>query len=442
MARLPGVESLKFDLNAAFEILRVSDGEGRPMSFSQDKDRHTLTVALLQPLEKGQAAAVEVYYRGILQPPVQTTDIAQVIPFLDNSHDALPEFDSYLYSQSASWYPSTSDTDFFQSRLRISVPPLYSTVAVGELVQEETIDEVGRVLTLEKIGNRLSTYETRKPVKYLAFIVGAFKRSIGENGQGENPPLKLFVSEDIRIVRRSMLEEARSILEAFVGIFGPFPYEKLTIVQRVWGTAGGHSPASFIVLNELARNLNTSAIPDPKSPIDLPQYKEFFMAHEIAHQWWGQTVAGASYHDIWLSEGLAQYSAVRYLKMKYGPKAFVAIMKKFVEWTEKASDFGPITLGARLSVHDFRSFQAILYGKSVRGPVCALGFDRGGGLRSGAAPLYRTARLRPGPDVSVHPGDGGVFRPAAPGILPGLVRFPSSAPGRDGFPDPPPGRGL
>jgi hypothetical protein len=210
----------------------------------------------------------------------------------------------------------------------------------------------------------LSTYETRKPVKYLAFIVGAFKRSIGENGQGENPPLKLFVSEDIRIVRRSMLEEARSILEAYVGIFGPFPYEKLTIVQRVWGTAGGHSPASFIVLNELARNLITSAIPDPKSPIDLPQYKEFFMAHEIAHQWWGQTVAGATYHDLWLSEGLAQYSAIRYLKTKYGPKAFVAIMKKFVEWTEKASDFGPITLGARLSVHDFRSFQAILYGKS------------------------------------------------------------------------------
>ncbi|MBN1939962.1 MAG: hypothetical protein JW843_10270, partial [Candidatus Aminicenantes bacterium] len=363
-ARLPGVESLKFDLNAAFEILRIRDGAGRPMSFLQDKDRHTLTIALPEPLDKGQAATVEVFYRGVLQPPVQTADILQVIPYMGTSNDALPEFDSYLYSQSASWYPSTGETDYFQSRLRLSVPPLYSTVACGELVREETIEEVNRVLTLEKIGNRLSTFETGKPVKYLAFIVGAFKRPVDENGPGGNPPLRLFVSEDVRIVRRSMLEEARSILDVYETLFGPFPYEKLTIVQRVWGTAGGHSPASFIVLNDLARNLNTAAIPDPKSPVDLPQYKEFFMAHEIAHQWWGQTIAGATYHDLWLSEGLAQYSAVRYLKQKYGPKAYFAIMKKFVEWTEKASDIGPITLGARLSVHDFRLFQAVLYGKS------------------------------------------------------------------------------
>ncbi len=363
-ARLPGVENMRFDLNAALEVLRVADGEGRPMSFSQDKDRHTLTVSLLQPLDKGQVAIFDVFYRGVLQPPVQTSDIVQVLPYMGMSPDARPEFDSYLYSQSASWYPSSGETDFFLSRLRISVPPLYSCVAVGDFVKEEAIDEVNRVLTLEKIGNRLSTYETKTPIKYLAFIVGAFKRAVGDDEPGETVPIRLFVSEDIRIVRRSVIEEARSILKTYETIFGPFPFEKLTIVQRVWGTAGGHSPASFIVLNELARNLNTSAIPDPRSPVDLPQFKEFFMAHEIAHQWWGQSVAGATYHDLWLSEGLAQYSAVRYLKTKYGAKAFAAGMKKFVEWTEKATDFGPITLGARLSVHDFRSFQAILYGKS------------------------------------------------------------------------------
>jgi len=362
-ARVPEVDSLRFDFNPTLDILGVYDKDGRELFYTQDKTRKLLYVYLLQPLKRDDSTSLEVYYRGILEPPIQNTEIISGAQLGVPSGLSDPNYDSYLYSRSAIWYPAPSEEDYFLSRLRISIPPDYSCVANGELTGEETIDEVRRVLNLEKIGNRISIFETTKPVKYLSFIVGKFKEINTEN-KTEIPPLRVLISEDIRSLRRGFLDDVRAIVRVYEQIFGPYPYEKLSIIQRVWPTAGGHSPASFVVLNELPKKPDSILMSDPQSPVDLPRYKEYFMAHEIAHQWWGQAVTGASYHDRWLSEGLAQYAAVRYLKSKYGEKALPSILKKYVEWTEKMSTYGPISLGPRLSLFDFRAFQAIVYGKS------------------------------------------------------------------------------
>jgi aminopeptidase N len=89
------------------------------------------------------------------------------------------------------------------------------------------------------------------------------------------------------------------------------------------------------------------------------------LAHEIAHQWWGQGVTWARYRDHWLSEGLAQYSAALFLQAKYGPGAFSNILKKFSRWTEKKANWGSILLGSRLSFIDFQAYQAIIYNKTA-----------------------------------------------------------------------------
>ncbi len=64
-----------------------------------------------------------------------------------------------------------------------------------------------------------------------------------------------------------------------------------------------------------------------RGPVDLPGYRAF-LAHEIAHQWWGHAVSAATYHDLWLSEGLSQYAAIRYLRMKHGNDKLPSILKK------------------------------------------------------------------------------------------------------------------
>jgi aminopeptidase N len=201
-------------------------------------------------------------------------------------------------------------------------------------------------------------------VKYLTFIAGKFTKFL-DNGGPSSPELQGFASMDVRIMRRGLLEEARTILENYEKWFGAYPYEKLSVIQRLWPTSGGHSPASFVILNELPRTLESPSTVNADSPVDLSRWKEYFIAHEIAHQWWGQAVTGERYHDQRLREGLAQFAAVYYLKAKLGERVYAGILKKFSQWTKKKSPWGPITLGSRLSYLDFIAYQAVVYNKSA-----------------------------------------------------------------------------
>ena len=115
----------------------------------------------------------------------------------------------------------------------------------------------------------------------------------------------------------------------------------------------------------MPRNSDLLRAPNMGSPVDLSRYREYFLAHEIAHQWWGQAVAGERYRDQWMSEGLAQFAAVRYLRAKLGEDVGHIIRARFVQWTERKSQDGAITLGSRLSSLDFEAYQAILYDKAA-----------------------------------------------------------------------------
>ncbi len=186
------------------------------------------------------------------------------------------------------------------------------------------------------------------------------------------PPLAAYASSDVRSIRKNLLAEAGRILEFYESRFGAYPFENLSVVQRLWRTTGGHSPASFVILNDLPRVPNAGTgvrerlIGNPDSPVDLsPQWREYFLAHEIAHQWWGQGVTWARYRDQWLSEGLSQYSSALYLQSKYGEDAKADILKKFSRWTVKKSAWGPITMGSRLSFTNFDAYQAIIYDKTA-----------------------------------------------------------------------------
>jgi len=357
------LENLQFNFNAGLEIVRVYDKNGRELFYTQDRLRQLLYVYFLRPVAKGQTASVEIFYRGSLEPPVQTADI---VPgqFNESISLILPKYESYLYSQSALWYPAPAEDEYFQAKIRLIFPPDYTAVANGRLVEEGKINGGRRVLSLEKVGNPYRIFATRVPVKYLSFIVGKFDKSYAANGTS-SPSVQVLVSEDIRIQRKPLVDEVLSILAAYEPWFGTFPYEKMTVLQRYWPTSGGHSPASFVVLNELPRTSDLATpIINPDSPVDLSRFREYTVAHEIAHQWWGQAVTGASYRDQWLSEGLAQFAAAEYLRSKYGERTFAGIRRKFVQWTEKKSVFGPITLGTRISLLDFAAYQAIVYNKT------------------------------------------------------------------------------
>jgi hypothetical protein len=361
-AQVEAVDSLKFNFNPDLDILRVFDKEGRELFFTQDKFRKLFYVYFLDPIERDKTATVDVYYRGVIEIPQLTTDVVSGGQITEGV--IMPRFETYLYSQSSLWYPAPGEQDYFQAQIVFSVPPGYFLLTNGSLIEEGTVESIRRIAALDKVGNKIFRYETKNPVKYLTFITGLFERLSGSGSPGR-PEISAYVASDVRTPRRTLIDEARAILERYERWFGPYPYEKLDLVQRSWPTTGGHSPASFVVLNELPRTLDGRLVPNPDSPVELFRYREYAIAHEIAHQWWGQAVTWDRYRDQWLSEGLAQFAAARYIREKEGDRAYASIMKRFSQWAERFSDYGPITLGSRISYLDFDAYQAVVYDKAT-----------------------------------------------------------------------------
>jgi hypothetical protein len=358
--KMDSLDSLKFRFNPDLEILKIYDRERRELFYTQDKLRNLLYVYFVDPPGHQETTSIDVYYRGRMSPPTPTTDVAQSL-----SRDTLvfrQRYETYFFSQAGLWYPAPAEEDYFQARLKLILPPEYRCVANGDLVERGRWTDMGDVAEIEKAGSSVFTFETKSPVKYMSFIVGKFDRP---REVAEPIPIQTMISTEIMEGGPPIIEQAKSILDYYIRSFGPFPYEKLAIVKRLFPTAGGHSPASFIVLNQIPVRGDSPYPVIANNAVNLSDWDEYFLAHEIAHQWWGQGVSFLTYKDQWLSEGLAQFAAASYLRNHYGEKAYASILKKFSQWTEKKSVKGPISMGSRLSFFDFDAYQAVVYDKAA-----------------------------------------------------------------------------
>jgi hypothetical protein len=360
-SKVDSLERIMLKLNSKLDILRIDDEDKRALIYSQDKLRGTLYIYFVHPPPENKPYSVEIYYRGKLVPPRQVTDVIAGPQFTRVFNRLPPKSETYLFSKSAFWYPSPPADDYFKARLRIIIPPEYQCISNGELIEQTRLNDVERVEEIEKTGSSVYIFETKYPTKYLAFLVGKFTK-VEEDS--ESLPLQHLYSSGINFQKKGLIKDAKNIVQFYEDKFGPYPYEKLSIVRRIWSTSGGHSPASFIIINESARAQNGTAHVNMRSPVDLSRWKEYFMAHEIAHQWWGQAVTWKTYHDQWLSEGLAQFSATLYLVERHGEGVFPPILRRYSKWTAKKSKWGPITLGSRLNYHGPEVYQAIIYNKA------------------------------------------------------------------------------
>jgi len=360
--KVDSLERLKLKLNPKLEVLRIYDEEMHELFYSRDKLRELLYVYFLNPPSNQRPYTIEIFYRGKISLPDQVEDVVALSQQKPESVIFTPwEFETYLFSRRSNWYPSPPDDDYFQADLRIIVPPGYSCVSNGELIEQSKLNGAERVEEVDKIGSSVFVYKTKYPLKYISFIVGDISKVKEDT---DSLPLRLYSSSGVYIQKKGLIEDAKKIVQFYEGKFGPFPYEKLGIVQRNWSSGGGHSSPSFVVLNELPQTVEGGYYVNLRSPVDLSRWKEYFIAHEIAHQWWGQAVTWRTYHDQWLSEGLAQFASALYLKESHGEDAYSIILKKFSLWTEKYSKWGPVSLGSRLSFFNFNAYQSIIYNKA------------------------------------------------------------------------------
>ena len=141
-------------------------------------------------------------------------------------------------------------------------------------------------------------------------------------------------------------------------------YPTLNLVLLESRVPGGHSPPGMVVVSLRPALFRTVLRDDPASFPDTP---DFFIAHELAHQWWGHGVAGANYHERWMSEAFAQYAAALWVRHSRGEAPFRDMLERMGRWALRYSSKGPIYLGYRLGhiEGDPQVYRAVVYDKGA-----------------------------------------------------------------------------
>ncbi len=142
-------------------------------------------------------------------------------------------------------------------------------------------------------------------------IVSRFNRtdSTRISAGGSDVSLYLQTTPRASVRLRDVSERAAAMFSFYAALVGDAPYPSFTLALAESDRPGGHSPPYFAVLNQVVPGSNFVWRNDP---VSFENYPAFFMAHELAHQWWGQAIGWKNYHEQWISEGFAQYFAVLY----------------------------------------------------------------------------------------------------------------------------------
>ncbi|MCU0241464.1 MAG: hypothetical protein MUF51_03470, partial [Vicinamibacteria bacterium] len=230
-----------------------------------------------------------------------------------------------------------------------------------EVTREYTAVGGGRPISSRVIvRSSVQEYELDLPGKYFSVAVGRFTQVPSLTSAGVK--LNAFGPSFARKETRRYLEAAGRILEFFTERFGPCPYNEINLALVDGLTPGGHSPPGMVLVSERSRRLKRNLRDDPA---DFTAYAYFVLAHELAHQWWGQGVAPSNYHERWLSEGMAQYSAALWTEETQGAEARRGVLASMRYWVWRMNDHGPISLGYRLGhiQRNSQIFRAIVYNK-------------------------------------------------------------------------------
>ncbi len=366
----PDISSLMLRLADELTVRNIVSVEHGRLLYLRVRDQDNVIVNFPVPLRSGAEVTLLITYGGRISPQGIDDEGMQSEGRRDEPL-LIPLEPNFLLSSRSYWYPQNPITDYATATLRVIVPEGYGCAASGlpRLGDEVTLRDL---LTLAE--GRSFVFTARDPLRYFAVVVSRFTRVAERSLDLQANTSNAAHAADLRIAidanprqqgsGRALTDDVESIMRYYAGVIGDVPYAAMTVALVEDELPGGHSPGYMAVLNN---PVPTSRYTWRSDPASFSNFPEFFVAHELAHQWWGQAVGWRNYHEQWLSEGFAQYFAALYAQHARGERTFVDMLRQFRRWAIAESDEGPISLGSRLGhiKNERRVFRALVYNKGA-----------------------------------------------------------------------------
>ena len=384
--RQGGERAILFELSRSLRITEV-EADGHPVEFIHNPEiegtqlarqgNDLVAVVFPQPLQTGQQLKLRFVYGGAV----------------------LSEAGAGLLYVGArgTWYPNRG-LAMSNFDLEFRYPVGWTLVATGERT-DKSGSQVGETLSP---GEQVSRWVSQRPIPLAGFDLGKYERVVAHAGDVSvetyatsgmergfpKPPIEsLLPPPVIRGVPRQpsltiappppsparnaqmVASTAAHAIEFFSRRFGPYPYADLKVAQMPGGLSQGWPGLIFLSSTSFLTAEEKSEL--HMTPVEKTLISQI-IAHESAHQWWGDLVMWSGYRDQWLVEALANYSSMMILEGE-NPAQFRAAMEKYRDdllQKNKAGarlmEDGPVTLGTRLSCSQFpEGYEAISYGRGT-----------------------------------------------------------------------------
>ena len=202
---------------------------------------------------------------------------------------------------SAFWFPvHDHPNDKFTTDIRVTADSALRTVANGRLVKRT------------KRGARttwLWRLETPQPAYLVSLAVAPY---VETRAKAAGVPLRFYAFPGQARAARRLYGRTGDMMKVFSRLFGPYPwreYSQVVVSEFTWGG----------MENTGATTLTDKAIMDDRAALDLSY--EGLVAHELAHQWWGDLVTCRGWHHNWLNESWATFGENLYNEAAYGEDA-------------------------------------------------------------------------------------------------------------------------
>jgi hypothetical protein len=359
-----GTRVVPFDLFGSLRVSRVQDAEGNDLNFVQeDKNEDAdFGVIMSKPLAEGKTYQISVQYDG--------TEAIR-----DSGGG------NYILIPRSTWYPGNANALYAEDRaifdMTFRFPKAFTFVGTGAPTAPDAREGDLSVA-------KWSSGQTELGVA--GFNYGLFKKKVVQDtntGYDVEFYANTEVPGEIRAMQQqieqyearggttmttlgsisttkmadSALADAQNATRIYNVYFGKLPYTRIAMSQQPAGFFGQAWP-TLVYMPYLAYIDTTQRNQILGTRGGTDTFWRYVAPHEIAHQWWGHIIGWDSYHDQWMSEGFAEFSASLYVQIIRGDERFIdfweELRREVVEASPATKDrkpytVGPVTQGYRLN---------------------------------------------------------------------------------------------